>query len=316
MASSTAIVRLAALSSRGNAPTAAAALSTSATSYVSSVPSIAASQNTLNQKRSHHYNASSSSTQFSKAQWNGCNQMNMSLRNSMHKLILSNNNINNNRWFSSKSDNEENQTSSDSQQAPSTTVEEAANTASGSSQHNTWVQFQQSIAVSGFETGQTVREKAFGKKSRGGKIDRKRKEREAELEAALRGTDNTQLKGGEFPSQRFSDEETERLLAQAYAAIPPRAGKRGTRNLKRQKNRWEIKRQYDATKKQERMDEHDRRMEKRHEISQAMYNIRVEGVDIRERDQSYQMDVMKRWADMNGHAASGNDEGGVAKMET
>jgi len=64
------------------------------------------------------------------------------------------------------------------------------------------------------------------------------------------------------------------------------------------------------------MDEHERRMAKRHEISQAMYNIRVEGVDIRERDQSYQMDVMKRWADMNGHAASGNDEGGVAKMET
>jgi len=25
---------------------------------------------------------------------------------------------------------------------------------------------------------------------------------------------------------------------------------------------------------------------------------------------------MKRWAEMNGHAASGNDEGGVAKMET
>lgn len=38
----------------------------------------------------------------------------------------------------------------------------------------------------------------------------------------------TQLKGGEFPALRYSDEETERLLTEAYAAIPPRAGKRGT----------------------------------------------------------------------------------------
>ena len=99
-------------------------------------------------------------------------------------------------WSSFSSVLEENQTSSDdSQQAQSNIVEEAtsSDTASGSSQHNTWVEFQKSIAVSGFETGQTVREQTFGKKSRGGKIDRKRKEREAELEAALRGTDNTQV---------------------------------------------------------------------------------------------------------------------------
>ncbi len=127
----------------------------------------------------------------------------------------------------------------------------------------------------------------------------------------------TQLKGGEFPSLRYSDEETERLLAQAYAAIPPRAGKRGTRHLKREKRRWEIKRQYDATKKQERMAEHERRMAKRHEISQAMYNMRIDAVDMKEKEQAYHMSVMNRWADMNGHAAaSGNVEGGAAQMET
>ena len=75
----------------------------------------------------------------------------------------------------------------------STTNDTTTTTTSGSSQHNTWVEFQRSIAVTGFETGQTVREQTLGKKSRGGKIDRKRKEREAELEAALRGADTTQV---------------------------------------------------------------------------------------------------------------------------
>jgi hypothetical protein len=68
---------------------------------------------------------------------------------------------------------------------------------SGSSQHDTWVQFQRSIAVAGFETGQTTKEKNLGKKNRGGKIDRKRKEREAEAEAALRGEDVTQVRSNE-----------------------------------------------------------------------------------------------------------------------
>ena len=120
--------------------------------------------------------------------------MNLSMNNSRNDSFLNNSGRKDIRWFSSKSDEKEDQTSSDSQQAQSTIVDEAtSDTASGSSQHNTWVEFQKSIAVSGFETGQTVREQAFGKKSRGGKIDRKRKEREAELEAALRGTDNTQV---------------------------------------------------------------------------------------------------------------------------
>ena len=194
MASSTA-VRLAALSARGHAPRSAAnGLSTvSATSYM--VPSIAASQNSFSQKRSHHHHASSSSTQFANAQWNGSYQMNLSMNNSRNDSFLNNSGRNDIRWVSSKSDEEKDQASSDdSQQAQSNIVEEAtSDTTSGSSQHNTWVEFQKSIAVSGFETGQTVREQAFGKKSRGGKIDRKRKEREAELEAALRGTDNTQV---------------------------------------------------------------------------------------------------------------------------
>ncbi len=65
-------------------------------------------------------------------------------------------------------------------------------------------------------------------------------------------------------------------------------------------------------------------MVKRHEISQAMYNIRVEGVDVREREREYQMGVVERWAAMNGHAAvaassgdsSATGDEGVVKMET
>lgn len=59
---------------------------------------------------------------------------------------------------------------------------------SGSSQHDAWVQFQQSIAVSGFETGQITKEKDLTKtKTRGGKLNRKRAEKEAEFEAFKRG---------------------------------------------------------------------------------------------------------------------------------
>ena len=59
-------------------------------------------------------------------------------------------------------------------------------------------------------------------------------------------------------------------------------------------------------------------MAKRHEISQAMYNIRVESVDVRERERVYQMGVVERWAVMNGHAAgaANSAEEGEVKMET
>lgn len=73
-------------------------------------------------------------------------------------------------------------------------------TISGSSQHDTWVQFQRSIAVSGVDTGQVVKERRLGKKKRGGKMDRKRKEREAELEAKMKGLDTTQVS---FVGDRF-----------------------------------------------------------------------------------------------------------------
>ena len=118
---------------------------------------------------------------------------------------------------------------------------------------------------------------------------------------------NEQLKGGEFPELRYSDEETERLLAEAYAAIPPRAGKRGTLNLKRQKRRWFIKRQYDYKKKRERIAAHERYIERGERIKQEIKSARVEAADVREQETAYQSMVLQRWADMNGHRPiSGN----------
>ena len=206
MASSTTI-RLALSIGRGqgSAPhVVAAALSTSSAADSSSSRLLISSSNMQN--RSHHHHQASSSSQLNNtSQWiNGLNQMNMnsSLYNSYNQSIVSSDRSRlscDMRWFSSsKTDEEEDQSES-----PSTTQQQqddvnastatSSTTTSGSSQHNTWVEFQRSIAVTGFETGQTVREQTLGKKSRGGKVDRKRKEREAELEAALRGADTTQV---------------------------------------------------------------------------------------------------------------------------
>jgi len=156
--------------------------------------------------------------------------------------------------------------------------------------------------MSGVDTGQIVKERTIGKKSRGGNIARKRKEREAEMEAQMKGVDNIiQLKGGEFPPLRYSDEETERLLAEAYAAIPPRAGKRGTLHIKREKRRWWIKRQYDYKKKLERIGSHDRRMAKRKLTKAQMKEVRLKAVDVRKREKKYHNMVLQRWAEMSGH---------------
>lgn len=152
-------------------------------------------------------------------------------------------------------------------------------------------------------------------KKRGGKIDRKRREREEEFEAALKGNtfDITTLKGGEFPPLRYSDEETARLLEEAYANMPNRTGKRGTLHLRREKRRWWIKRMYDAKKKHERMAEHERRMAKRHAISKWCYEIKTGAEEVREKERLYQVGILERWADINGYVKG--DEGLIEQKE-
>ena len=104
------------------------------------------------------------------------------------------------------------------------------------------------------------------------------------------------LGGGHFPALRYSDEETERLLAQAYASIPPRAGQRGTRRLKRQKIRWAKKRKQDRIYKDQQIKTHERRMARRSRIAKECRAIRDGAEETRHQELEYQKFVLRRWA--------------------
>lgn len=133
-----------------------------------------------------------------------------------------------------------------------------------------------------------------GRKDRGGKQLRKRKEKEMEETLSKERLTET-MGGGLFPPLRYSQEETERLLAEAYAAIPERAGKRGTRNLKRQYLRWFNVRKLHAKKKRERIAAHYRRMENRSRIFKEVKAIKETAAQTRARDASYQEAVFRKW---------------------
>ena len=139
-----------------------------------------------------------------------------------------------------------------------------------------------------------------GRKDRGGKVLRRRREREmakkAEEEAAAGGAAGGGGPGSQFPALRYSDEETERLLAEAYANLPERAGKRGTKHLKREKQRWFRARLNARKKKEERMAEHSRRMEKRSRIVKEVMAVKEGAAIVRDAEREYQEEVMKAWA--------------------
>lgn len=167
------------------------------------------------------------------------------------------------------------------------------------SENDEWVKFQQKIQVKGFDTGQQItlshtNSGQVGKKRRGGKTLRKKLEKQR-MEQNAANDNNVQLGGGHFPALRFSEEETARLLQEAFEGIPKRTGKRGTRNLKRQENKARKIRQYNAIRKQEKINAHFRKMAKR---SQKVKDIRAVYDDapaLRERDQLYQQKVLERW---------------------
>jgi hypothetical protein len=161
-------------------------------------------------------------------------------------------------------------------------------------QHQEWVKFQQHIHVEGFDTGQTLKERST-KKVRGGKA-RYRAVLDEVAEAAAERHRLTDAGGGEFPPERYSDEETERLLAQAYAALPERGGKRGTRNLKRQGRRWRLVREIRAKYKYHLAEYQTRKMENRSRKVREVKEILAEAPEIRDRDRQYQAEVFRRWA--------------------
>mmetsp|Transcript_23915 Transcript_23915/g.58450 ORF Transcript_23915/g.58450 Transcript_23915/m.58450 type:complete len:283 (+) Transcript_23915:166-1014(+) len=175
-------------------------------------------------------------------------------------------------------------------------------------QQQEWAKFQQSISVDGFQTGQ-ITTAAVLKKGRGGKQARLRKEKElARLQQHQDVTLNTDEK---FPAIRYSQEETERLLEQAYGALPERAGKRGTRNLQRQENRWQLVREIRSKYKAQIQAAHERRMEKRHWKRQQVIAAKEQAPISRAQDLEYQAQVLQRWAD----TMYGTSEEDVAVLE-
>lgn len=147
--------------------------------------------------------------------------------------------------------------------------------------HTEWVQFQKSIQVDGFRTGQTL--EAQTKKKRGGK--------RKQLDTAKAPTTG----GGRFPTLRYSPEETERLLAQAYSAIPERAGKRGTRNQKRQNYRWHLVRQIRHQYKQHLAAHQERKMQERSQKVQQTLAVLHEAPAIHASDKDYQYRIYQEW---------------------
>jgi len=106
--------------------------------------------------------------------------------------------------------------------------------------------------------------------------------------------------GGEYPSLRYSDTDTTRLLTEAYEGIPKRAGKRGSRNLKRQKWRWWRIRKYAALKKSERIVEHTNRMIKRSLVAKQCKEVRTVAAQVRLEEETYRQGVLKKVAEVNG----------------
>lgn len=107
-----------------------------------------------------------------------------------------------------------------------------------------------------------------------------------------------QVGGGNYPPLRYSQEETDRLLAEAYGSIPERAGKRGTRNLQRQSNRWHaVRKARKISKKNYGIKTHTRRMETRSKLVRDVKGVKEEAPSLRERDAAYQQQVLQRWVE-------------------
>ncbi|VEU34723.1 unnamed protein product [Pseudo-nitzschia multistriata] len=172
-------------------------------------------------------------------------------------------------------------------------------------QHQEWVKFQQSITVEGFQTGQTTTATAL-KKSRGGKQARRKREKELARLGALSdpSEENISAVAQKFPAIRYSPEETEELLKQAYATLPERAGKRGNRNLRRQAERWRRVRKIRSDYKAHILEAHHRRMEARSYKRERTKAAREEAAHLRQKDVEYQGAVLRRWAETMG--GSGN----------
>lgn len=159
--------------------------------------------------------------------------------------------------------------------------------------------------MDGFQTGQTTTATAL-KKSRGGKQARRKREKElARLGALQPQEENLSAVAQKFPAIRYSPEETDELLKLAYATLPERTGKRGTRNLKRQAERWRRVRKIRSDYKANIEEAHYRRMEARNYKRERTKTTKEASVEIRQRDLEYQKNILQKWVEnMSGSAVS------------
>jgi hypothetical protein len=189
----------------------------------------------------------------------------------------------------------------------STTTSPTITKGGAAEQHKEWVEFQKSIEVDGFETGQTLSTIDAKKGRSGGKAATKKRLTKRD-EMAEKIKERQRLAGGgggEFPPMRYSDEETERLLQQAYAAIPKRMGKRGTLQLKRQKRRWHLVREIHRKYKAHIVKFHFRRMKRRStKIKQIIEFISNVAPNTVHQDREYQDAVRQRYLSMIESAAA------------
>jgi hypothetical protein len=122
---------------------------------------------------------------------------------------------------------------------------------------------------------------------------KKRMQKSAELKDQVQEYD---IGGGQYPALRYSEEETERLLAEAYANIPKRDGKRGNRHLQRESNRWHaVRKARKIAKKNYGIRQHTRRMLRRSQVVRDVKQVKVDAVGIREHEAAYQQAVTEQW---------------------
>lgn len=155
-------------------------------------------------------------------------------------------------------------------------------------QQQDWVDVQQSLSVGTFPGSS----KGAGMSARATK-----KAKQSAAEAVAERQRLTKAGGGLYPPLRYSPEETELLLKEAYAAVPERAGKRGTRQAKRQFRRWQAVRKIRKKYKKSLIRAHFRKMEKRSDKVAKVKAVLEEAPDIVKRDREYQAEVFRRWAE-------------------
>ena len=107
---------------------------------------------------------------------------------------------------------------------------------------------------------------------------------------------------------RYSDEETERLLKEAYDNLPKKGISKKTRQLKRQRIRHRVIRKARYIKKQERIASHFARMEKRSLVVKDVKRVIETADSIREKDLMYQRKVLMKWAEIQGLTAVENED--------